>query len=130
MRRSRNFTESERQKIMAKSYCDDVTVLSISKQYGISRSTLFKWRRKYESASNQARTEIESSNSDILEKERFLEVKLEEGRLHDNTSYDISSRKFHQKLSLNFGEVSVSLDGYINASSLVKIIKILNEELC
>lgn len=78
----------------------EFSMAEISRTYGISKSTLHKWKQS---------KSIKSTN----DTEHFVELSV------------LSSKRKLSKASLVFDDVAVSLEGKLSGSDLVSIIKIL-----
>ena len=104
--------------IIAESMKAGCVITNLAKQYGISKDTIYGWRTKYNNAAStpsalKHRAEPSDSNG------RFIELTVNEARPLPNL----------QEASLKFNNFSLIIQGQIKSSTLISIVKIL-EETC
>lgn len=108
MRRKR-IRKSLRTKILTESFKEGCSITKLSKEYGVSKSAIYDWRSKYK----EPVPKILSSTSD----NKFVELSVTE-----------SSQLPHlHEASLKFANFSLVLQGQFKSSTLVSIVKILEE---
>lgn len=107
-----NISKRLKDEIISKLLAANSLVPDLSKSYGISSSTLYKWRHK--AKKKKSITAIEVS------KEKFVELLVEEPN-----SYLKESTL--QKASLIFSDFSISIEGRVSSSKFISILKILEE---
>jgi transposase-like protein len=102
----------------------DASIPRIAKKYDLSSTTLYGWRIDHKKKLNQ---NLDSSGSEALE-DKFIELLPEEEL--DKSSLSPSISKSNSKLSeisLMLGNISLSIKGNVETSSLVKILAALEE---
>lgn len=107
-----------RSQIIAESMKAGCVVANLAKQYGISKDTIYGWRAKYNSSALTPPTskhQVTTSESNG----RFIELTVNEARQLPNL----------QEASLKFNDFSLVIQGQIKSSTLISIVKIL-EQAC
>ena len=115
---NRKIAPELKSQIIAESMKAGCVITNLAKQYGISKDTIYGWRSKYNnSASTTSALNHRAEPSDS--NDRFIELIVNEARQLPNL----------QEASLKFNNFSLIIQGQIKSSTLISIIKIL-EETC
>ena len=102
----------------------DVSIPRIAKKYDLSSTTLYGWRIDHKKKLNQ---NSDDSGSEALE-DKFIELLEEEELGESSLSPPISkSNSKLSEISLMLGDISLSIKGNVETSSLVKILGALEE---
>lgn len=111
------FSSEFKSSVLKKVCSGELTGLEASKQYGIGRSTIYRWLSKLSSCSNNINLEIENATNlsknkkdqpdrELLEhKIRALEASLEEARLRVE-AYQTMIEIAEQEFSIQIGKKS------------------------
>jgi transposase-like protein len=116
--RGRKIAPELRSEIIAESLKAGCVISNLAKQYGISKDTIYGWRAKY---NNPAAASLASKGqaSHFDSTGRFIELTVNEAKLLPNL----------QEATLKFDNFSLVIQGQIKSSTLISMIKIL-EETC
>jgi transposase-like protein len=126
-------------KILSKILLPDASISKIAKEYNLSSTTLYGWRidhikkLTFDLKNNQELSKASENN--FIELVSGDSLGQEEGLLSTKISSPLSATKNSNsklsEISLIFNNnISLSLKGNINSSSLIKIINCLEEESC
>jgi len=129
--------------ILNKILLPDASIPKIAKEYNLSSTTLYGWRidhikkLTFDLKNNQELSKASENNfielvsEDLLEqKEDLLSTKIPT-KIPSSVSVAKNSNSKLSEISLIFtNNISLSLKGNINSSSLIKIINILEGESC
>ena len=133
--------------ILSEILLPNASVPAIAKKYNLSRTTLYGWRSNYNkkhiisinNRNNNDSNEDNSNNNQEIPESNFIELVSEEGSGNNSLPKIPSSfyspkpknTKLLSEISLIFNNnISLSLKGNINTSSLIKILGALEEESC
>ncbi len=99
-----------KEQVLSKLFDPNYLVPDLSKSYGISRSTLYKWRCK---AKNKGILPAAGHNQ-----KEFVELLVKEPN-------DCSRESSLQKASLTFEDFSIAIEGKVSSRKFISILKIL-----
>jgi transposase-like protein len=108
-----------RSQIIAESMKAGCVVANLAKQYGISKDTIYGWRAKYSNSASTSPTPQHKTGSYSNANDRFIELAVNDVRQLANL----------QEASLKFNDFSLVIQGQIKSSTLISIVKIL-EQTC
>ena len=107
-----------RRQIIEESKKEGCIITNLAKQYGISKDTIYGWRTKYNnSAATLSRTKDRGCSTEL--DRGFVELTINEASQTANL----------QEATLKFNKFSLIIQGQIKSSTLISIMKIL-EEAC
>jgi transposase-like protein len=112
VKRKEKISDQLKEQILAKLFDSNCVVSVLSKSYGISRSTLYKWR--YMAKDKDTLFAADSQK-------QFVELSVSEP---NNNGLKGSSL---QKASLVFNDFSIFIEGKVSNSKFISILKILEE---
>lgn len=112
-KRRESISKESKEKITAKLFTTNCLISELSRSYGISRSTLYKWR-------SRARNKKTLALTGQGVQERFIELSVQEGS-------NFLKKTRLQKALLTFEDFSISMEGSVSSSKFISILKILEE---
>jgi len=112
VRRREQISKVLKEQIISKLSEPDCSVADLRRLYGISKTTLYKWR--HEAIKQVTDASIQACGR------KFVELLVEEPSNH------LLESKL-QKASLTFDDFSISIEGRVSSSKFISILKILEE---
>lgn len=110
--------------VLSKILLPDASIPKIAKKYDLSSTTLYGWRIDHKKKLNQ---NLNNSGSEAPE-DKFIELLPEEELDKSSLSPPIfKSNSKLSEISLMLGNISLSIKGNVEISSLVKILAALEE---
>ena len=108
-----------RSQIIAESMKAGCVVANLAKQYGISKDTIYGWRAKHTNSTSTSSAPQHKTSSSSDANSRFIELAVNDAKQLANL----------QEVSLKFDNFSLVIQGRIKSSTLISIVKIL-EQAC
>lgn len=108
--KSKNIDSELKSTIISESLKPNCVITELSRKYGISRTVIYNWRSRYKKSISHSGLESSSTVG------KFVELSVME-----------KSNLNLQEVSLKFNNFSFSMQGQIKSSTLVSIIKMLEE---
>ena len=99
-------------KVMEEILVPGVFVPDVAKKYGICSTTLYRWRREY-NKKMVLNNSVRNNFVELVSKESSKDVVLN------------SRSKNLSEISLKFGDISLSIDGFLTVESLSKLLNCL-----
>lgn len=142
VKRHKKIPESLKSKILAEALVPGRRIADLAKAHGIAAWTIYTWRKASTAESSDTALSSSKTKASIVLPAKFVELSVEsamDSNLNATSSHSADSTKFRyganpcsrstlQKASLTFKHFSCALEGRINTSTLLKVIKAIDEE--
>ncbi|WP_375319139.1 transposase [Candidatus Tisiphia endosymbiont of Oplodontha viridula] len=114
MKKSRmSITAEQKRQIISESYVSGCIISQVAQCYGISKKTLYGWRSRERRIRGEEAAVNNSGN-------KFVELSIQK------TTVQETKCAILKKAELTFSDFSLSIEGNVNSSKLLEIVKILD----